>query len=88
MTVQEDILAKLMAGLITKTIEEPGQVDINTLEQELAEKAAKKIAEDMVEKGCKHWFLVVVLCKNKFGKLIGNPGVQWTTPKDSGEYDE
>ena len=54
MTVQEDILAKLMAGLITKTIEEPGQVDINTLEQELAEKAAKKIAEDMVEKGCKH----------------------------------
>ena len=41
MTVWEDILAVLSAEPITEIIGEPGQGDIITLEQELAEKAAK-----------------------------------------------
>ena len=40
MTAWEDILAKLITEPITKIIEKPGQGGINTLEQELAEKAA------------------------------------------------
>ena len=62
MTVREDILAKLTANLVTKIIGEPGQCNINTLEQEPAEKMAKiKTTEDVVEKGKKCHFLVVVL---------------------------
>ena len=46
------MMAALMANPITKIIGEPDQGDINTLESELAAKAAKiKTTEDMVEKG-------------------------------------
>ena len=41
MTVSKDILAKLMAEPITKSIDEPGQGDITILESELVAKAAK-----------------------------------------------
>ena len=52
MMVREDILAKLMKDPITKIIRKHSQGDIDTLEKELAEKAAKiKITEDVVEKG-------------------------------------
>ena len=89
MTVQEHILAKLTTELIMKIIGEPGHRHINTLEQEPAEKATKiKNTEDVVEKGCKYGFLVVVLGKNKYGTFIGNPAVQWTTPEDTGEYNK
>ena len=89
MTVQEVILAELTAKPIIKIIGEPGQGDINTLEQELTEKAAKiKNTEDMVEKGCKYGFLVVVLGKNKYGTVIGNLAVEWTTSVNPRGYDE
>ena len=41
MTIQEDILAKLMAEPITKFIVGQGQGDVSNLESELAERAAK-----------------------------------------------
>ena len=41
MMVREDILAKLTADQMTKIIGGLGQGDINTLEQELAEKQLK-----------------------------------------------
>ena len=58
-----------MADPIKKTIGGPGQGEKNTLESELAEKAAKiKTIEDMVEKGCKHGFLVLVLGKKSMAQ--------------------
>ena len=58
MTVQEDVLAEQM----TKIIGGPGQGDINNLESEVAKRAAKILTkDDIVEKGCKYGFLVVVL---------------------------
>ena len=57
MMVREDILAKLTANPVTKIIGEPRQGDINVLEQELAEKAAKiKTMEDVVEKKARNLF--------------------------------
>ena len=51
MTVWEDILEELTAEPITKIIGEPGKGDINILEAELAERAAKmKTIEDLIEK--------------------------------------
>ena len=74
--MQDNILAKLTSELIMKFIGEPDQDNINTLEQKLAEKAAKiKTTEDVVEKGCKDEFLVAVSGKNKHGIVIGNPEV-------------
>ena len=62
MMAREDVLAKLTANLVIKIIGEPRQEDINLLEQELAEKAAKiKTTEDVVKKGKKFGFSVVVL---------------------------
>ena len=52
MTVREGILTELTTEFVTKIHGEPGQWDINLLEQELAEKAAKiKTTEDILEKG-------------------------------------
>ena len=69
-----------MADPITKIVGESGQGDVNTLEQELAEKAANiKNTKNVVEKGCKVGFLVVFLGKNKYGTVIGNLAVQWIT---------
>ena len=66
MTVCEDILAKLMVEPITKIIGKPGQGHITILESELAAKAAKiKTTDDMMEKGRKYCFLVIVLGKTK-----------------------
>ena len=77
MTVHEDILAKLTAEPVTKIIGEPSQGDINTLEAKLVEKAAKtKTTDDMVEKGQKYGFIVVVLGKTKYRTVIGNPTLQ------------
>ena len=74
MMVTEDILAKLTANLVMKMIGKPRQGDINTLEQELAEKAAKiKTTEDVVGKGRKFGLLVMVLEQQKYGAVIGNP---------------
>ena len=89
MTVREDILAKLMANPMTKIIAEPGQGDINTLKQELAEKLAKiKATEDVVERGREFGLLVVVLGSQKYGMVIGNLAVQWDTSEDPGVYDK
>ena len=41
MTIRKDIIAELTSELISKFIEEPGQGDINILEAELMEWAAK-----------------------------------------------
>ena len=73
-----------MADPITKNSGVQGQGGINTYE--LAAKI--KTIEDIVEKGCKYGFLVVVLGRTKYDKVIGNPAVQWTTPEDPGGYDE
>ena len=73
MTVCKDILTKLMAEPITKIIGEPGQGDTSTLGSKLVEKAAKiKITDDMVEKGQKYGFLVIVLGTAKDGS-VGHP---------------
>ena len=73
MTVREHILAELTADLVTKIHGEPGQGDISLLEQELAEKAARiQTTEDVVGKGKKFGFLIMVLVKNKYGTVIGN----------------
>ena len=88
MTFQEDILAELTAEQITKIIGEVGQGDINILEAVLAEQAAKiKFTEDMVDKEHKHGFLVLMLRKTQYGKVIGNETVQWTAPEDPGGCD-
>ena len=87
--VWEDILAKLTADWVTKIIGEPGQGNINTFEQELTEKVTKfKITEDVVEKGRKFCFLVVVLGQQKYRAVIGNPAEWWDTPEDPRRYDE
>ena len=53
MTIWEDILAELTAELSMKIIAEPGQGDINILEAELTEQAAKiKTTVDLVDEGC------------------------------------
>ena len=46
------------------------------------------MTEDVVEKGKKIEFLVVVLGKHKGGMVIGNPAVAWTTLEDPGGYNE
>ena len=54
MTVREDFLVELTRDPITKIIGQPGQGDLNVLETELAERAAKiKTTEDMAEQGHK-----------------------------------
>ena len=59
MIIREDILAGLTMEPITKIIKEQGQQDINILEAELVEQAAKiKITKDMVENGHNYGFLV------------------------------
>ena len=84
MTVQEYILAELTAEPITKIVGEPGQGDINKLESELAKQAAKiKTAKDIIEKGHKHEFLILVLWQSKYGNVIGNQ-----MPKDPRGYDD
>ena len=83
MTIHEDILTKFMAEPITKIVSEPGQEDITILKSKLVVNAAKiKTTHDMVEKGRKYGFLVTVIGKNKYGIIIGNMGVQWTSPED------
>ena len=64
MTIREDILAELTVDPITKIIGEAGQGDLNILEAELTEQAAKiKTTEDMTEQGCKYGFLISILGK-------------------------
>ena len=70
---------------MTKIIGEPRQGDINLLEQELAEKAAKiKTTAEVVEKGKKFGFLVVGLGRQKHGSFFRNPAVKWDTPENPG----
>ena len=89
MTIREDILAELTAEPIIKIIGKPGQGDINILEAELAEQAAKiKTTEDLIESGRKYGFLVLVLGQKQYGMVIGNEEVNWTTPEDLGGYDD
>ena len=83
MIVQENILAKLTAETITKIIGELGQGAISNLESELAKRvAAIKTTEDMVEKGYKYRFLVIVLGRRKYGTVVGSQTIEWMTPKD------
>ena len=78
-----------MRELIMKNIGEQGQADIQNLESELAKRAAKiKTTEDMIEKGCKYKFLVIVLEQTTYRHVVRNPTVQWVTPKHLGGYDE
>ena len=71
MMVREDILADLTTEPVTKIMGKPGQGDINLLEQELAEEAAEmKTTVDVVEKGKKFVFFVVVLGQQKYGAVI------------------
>ena len=61
MTIWEDILAKLTAEPILMIIGELGQGDMDFQEAMLTKQAAKIMTtEDMVEKGCKYGFLVLV----------------------------
>ena len=83
MTVREEILAELTAEMVTKIDEEPRQGNIILLEQELAEKAAKiNITEDVIKKGKKFCFLVVVSGQQKNGAVICNLTVKWGIPED------
>ena len=87
--VQENTLATLMADSIAKIIVKPGQVDISTLESKLVAKNAKiKTTDDLIEKGQKHGFLVVVLGRAKYGTVIGKLTVQLTSPEDPGSFDK
>ena len=89
MTVQEDILAELTAEPFTKIIGELGQGDKNILQAELAEGVVKiKTTDDLVDKGCKYGFLVLVPGQTEYGKVIGNETVQLTIPEDLGRYDD
>ena len=77
MTVKEDILAELTARPIIKINGELGQQDINILEAELAEWAAKiKTTEDLLDKRHKYGFLILVLGQAQHEKVIGNETVQ------------
>ena len=85
MMVRKDILAELTAESSTKIIGETGQGDLNILEAEITEWAAKiKTTEDMVEQGCKYSFLTLILGKTQYGWVIGNEWLQWDTPEDLG----
>ena len=73
MIIQEDILAELTSEPIAKIIGEVEHRDINILEAELTEWAAKiKTTEDMVNEGCKYEFLVLVLGQKQYWMVIGN----------------
>ena len=89
MIIGEDILAELTAEPITKVIWELGQGDIKILEEELTEWAAKiKTTEDLIKKGRKYGFLVVVLGQKQYGMVIRKEEVHWTTPQDPEGYDD
>ena len=61
MTIREDILSELTADPITKIIGEPEQGDLNVLEAELTEWAAKiKTTMDMIEQGRNYGFLILM----------------------------
>ena len=89
MTLWEDIFAKLRVEPITRFNLEPEQGNINQIELELAKRVAKiKTTGDIVEKGFKSGFLVIVIGGVKERTVIGNHAVEWTNLKDSGGYDK
>ena len=47
-----------------------------------------KTSEDLVDKGHKYGFLVLVLGQTQYGKVIGNEAVQWTTSEYPRGYNE
>ena len=85
MTVREDILVKLTMDPITKIIGEPGQGGLKVLEAECAEQVAKiKTTEDTIEKGHKYGFLILILEKVQYGRVIVNEWLQWKSSEDPG----
>ena len=89
MTIREDILVELTMVPITKNIGEPGQGDLNILKAEHAEWVAKiKTTEDMVEQGHKYGFLILILVKEQYWRVIGNEHLQWKNPEDLGGYND
>ena len=83
MTVRRKIISKLMAELIIRINGEQGQGVINQLKSEIAKRSSKiKTMEDMVQKGQKYGFLIVVLGRVKYGMVTRNNAVEWTNPKD------
>ena len=40
----------------------------------------------MVEQGHKYQFLILILGKSQYGRVIGNEMVQWETPQNPGRY--
>ena len=47
-----------------------------------------KTTEDMVEQGCKYGFLILIIGKEQYGRVIGNEHLKWKNPKDQGGYDD
>ena len=89
MTVREDILVELTMDPITKIIGEAGQGGLNVLDAELKEWAAKiKTTQDMIEQGQKYGFLILILGKEQYRRVIGNERLQWKNPEDPGRYDD
>ena len=65
------------------------QGDLNILEAELTEQAAKiKTTEDMIKQGCVYGFLILILGKDQCRRVIGNDCLQWETPEDLGRYSD
>lgn len=59
------------------------------MESELVAKTANvKTKDEMIEKRLKYGFLVVAKGWTKYGTVIRNLMVQWTSPEDPRGYDE
>ena len=88
MSMQEDIIAKLIAVPRTKIDGRPTQSDISNLENELAEHDTKiKTMEDIVEQGKRYVFLIIIVGLSKCKTIIGNPLRVGNEPEGSGPYD-
>ena len=88
MTIREDVLVELTIEPMTKIIGEPGQGDLNILEEEITEWVTTiKTKEDMVEQGLKYGFLILILGKTQYGLVIENERLQWDTPENLDGYE-
>ena len=87
MIIREDMV-ELTMDPSTKINWESVQGDLNVLEAELTEWAAKiKTTEDIIEQGHKYGFLILILEKEQYGIVLGNECLKWETPEDPDGYD-
>ena len=85
MAIREDILLELTMEPSTKIIGEIRQGDLNILEAKLREQVAKiKTTEDMVEQESKYNFLILILEKTQYSRMIENERLQQDNPEDPG----